>query len=354
MKPSLEHPRLTVVVPTYNEAANLAELVRRVAAVVPGAEILVVDDGSPDGTARVARDLAGYGVRVIERMGERGLATAVLRGIAEARSDLCVVMDADLSHPPEAIPRLVAAVEEGGAEVAVGSRYVPGGQIEDWPLWRRAASWAGTLLARPLVGVRDPMAGYFCLRRSLLEGVELRPQGFKILLEILARTRVRRVAEVPIRFEDRAAGKSKFGARQRREFLRQVARLYWELNAWPARLVKFGAVGAGVGLLWAGLGEVWGAEGFAPACARFLLGTLPGVPPWTSWAFGRRGAGKARRGMALVAGAAAGGAVHGALRALDVGPVWAFLAALVPVWGMGEWSLWVEGRAEAPSERRGS
>src|SRR5204862_4349527 len=138
----------TVVVPTYNESGNLPTLVERVCAALPASEIVVVDDASKDGTADVARELARkFPVRVVQRFDERGLSTAVLRGMQEARTDVCVVMDADLSHPPEAIPKLVTAVLEG-ADVAVGSRYVPGGDIDHWPLVRRLMSRAGTLLAR--------------------------------------------------------------------------------------------------------------------------------------------------------------------------------------------------------------
>jgi dolichol-phosphate mannosyltransferase len=237
----------TVVVPTYNESANLPKLVERICAALPATEIVVVDDASKDGTADVARELAKtYPVRIVERFDERGLSTAVLRGMQEARTDLCVVMDADLSHPPEAIPKLVKAVQDG-ADVAVGSRYVPGGDIDDWPLFRRFASKAG-LLARPLTPVRDPMAGFFCLRKSLFDGIALKPRGFKILLEILARTRTRKTAEVPIHFEDRAAGASKFSSKERKEFLRQVWTLYLDLNAWPWRVAKFLVTG-GLGVL---------------------------------------------------------------------------------------------------------
>lgn len=235
---------VTVVVPTYNEADNLPELVRRICGSLAGVEVLVIDDASKDGTADVVRRLsAEWPVRVVERFDERGLSTAVLRGFKEARTDLCVVMDADLSHPPEAIPKLVQAVQEG-ADVAVGSRYVRGGDIENWPFLRRMTSWMGTLLARPLTPVRDPMAGFFGLRRSLLSGVELKPKGFKILLEILARTGTKKIVEVPIRFEDRSAGASKFSSKERKEFLQQVGILYRDLNAWPLRLMKFLCTGA--------------------------------------------------------------------------------------------------------------
>jgi dolichol-phosphate mannosyltransferase len=222
----------------------MPELVRRICGSLPDVEVLVIDDASKDGTADAVRRLAAeWPVRVVERFDERGLATAVLRGFKEARTDLCVVMDADLSHPPESIPAIVRAVLEG-ADVAVGSRYVRGGDIENWPFLRRMTSWMGTLLARPLTPVRDPMAGFFGLRRSLLEGVELKPKGFKILLEILARTGTKKIVEVPIRFEDRSSGASKFSSKERKEFLQQVGVLYRDLNAWPLRLLKFLCTGA--------------------------------------------------------------------------------------------------------------
>jgi len=235
---------VTVIVPTYNESKNLPELSKRICASVPGVEIVVVDDASKDGTADVARELGKtLPVRVIERFDERGLSTAVLRGMKEAKNDVCVVMDADLSHPPESIPRMIRAVVDG-ADVSVGSRYVKGGDIDDWPLFRRFTSLAGTWLARPLTPVRDPMAGFFCLRRSLINGVALKPRGFKILLEILARTGTQKTSEIPIRFEDRTQGASKFGSKQRKEFLSQVWELYRDLNAWPLRVFKFLCTGA--------------------------------------------------------------------------------------------------------------
>jgi len=237
--PAAVNTRVSVIVPTYNEVENVSVLVQRILTVMPDAEIIVVDDASPDGTAARAREFAEWHpVKVVERKGERGLSTAVLRGLDEAQSDICIVMDADLSHPPEAIPALVKAVAEG-AEVAVGSRYMAGGQIGGWPLLRRLTSQVGTLLARPLTNVCDPLAGFFCLRRSLLRGVELKPRGFKILLEILARTQVDKVVEVPIRFADRGTGMSKFSRKEQREYLAQLWSLYTELNAWPLRLAKF-------------------------------------------------------------------------------------------------------------------
>lgn len=239
---------VSVIVPTFNEAPNLPELVRRIVASVPDVELVIVDDASVDGTAAVARELGRTApLRIVERSGERGLSTAVLRGMQEARSELCVVMDADLSHPPESIPRMIRAGQDG-ADVVVGSRYVRGGDIDQWPVLRRFTSWAGTMLARPLTPVRDPMSGFFCLRRGLLVDVPLRPRGFKILLEILARTGTKNVVEVPIRFEDRSKGASKFGPVQRREYLDQIRDLYRDLNPWPVKAAKFCITGA-IGIL---------------------------------------------------------------------------------------------------------
>ena len=302
--------RATVVVPTFNERDNLEPLVRRICAALPDVEIVVVDDASRDGTADRARELAqDFPVRVIERFDDRGLSTAVMRGISEAPTDLCVVMDADLSHPPEAIPALVRAVEEG-ADVAVGSRYVPGGDIDEWPLFRRLASRAGTLLARPLTAVRDPMAGFFCLRRSLLGGVELKPRGFKILLEILARTGIRRAVEVPIRFEDRAAGQSKFSGRERKEFLKQVATLYRDLNAWPWRVLKFLAAGASGYLLHmavlASLVEFLGAAPMRGAVAAFAVAMTSNYVVNRLWTFRARATPVARSYLAYAVGAVGG------------------------------------------------
>lgn len=227
---------VTVVVPTYTEAANLPLLVPRLAAALTGAglhgEIVIVDDDSPDATEPICRELAlSYPVRLIVRRGERGLAGAVLCGLRQARGTVLVVMDADLSHPPETVPALVAAVRDG-AEFAIGSRYVRGGSTDaDWGVWRRLNSWTATLLALPLARARDPLAGLFALRRdTFAAGGPFDPVGFKIGLELLVKCRCRRVREVPIAFRDRTRGASKLTLRERLDYLRHLARLYrWRL-----------------------------------------------------------------------------------------------------------------------------
>jgi len=218
---------ISVVVPTYNEATTIPTLAARLAAAMGARawELVVVDDGSPDGTADVAERLApAIPVRVVRRSGKLGLATAVMAGFAAASGDTLVVMDADLSHPPEVVPRLVDAVADG-SELAVGSRYVAGGGTVDWPLRRRVVSRVACLMGNLLVPVRDATSGFFALRRSVIDGVRLDPIGFKIGFEVIARGRYRRVVEVPYTFRDREAGRSKFGRREILDYALQLGKV---------------------------------------------------------------------------------------------------------------------------------
>ena len=205
--------RVCVVVPTLNEAENVAALVEHIMRVAPGCgEIIVVDDGSVDGTRDLVRGLAAaYPVRLVERNAPTlGLSGAVMAGARLADGEVLVVMDADLSHPPEAIPNLLQPLLDGRADMVIGSRYVRGGTTPGWPLYRKAMSRLAAAMAYPLTGVHDSMCGFFAIRRSLL--LELAPAatGFKIAFETIARGGKRlRVLEVPIAFRDRARGQSK-------------------------------------------------------------------------------------------------------------------------------------------------
>ncbi len=188
-------------------------------------ELVVVDDGSPDGTADLAASFApGQPVRVVRRTGKAGLASAVLAGFAAAEGDVLLVMDADLSHPPEVVPALLAAIE-AGADLAVGSRYVRGGGAKDWPLRRRVVSRVACLLGNVLVPVRDSTSGFFGLRRAVVQGVHLNPIGFKIGFEVMARGRYAHVVEVPYVFRDRELGTSKFGRREIVQYLVQLGQV---------------------------------------------------------------------------------------------------------------------------------
>jgi dolichol-phosphate mannosyltransferase len=224
---------LSVIVPTYNERGGLPELLDRLNATFNegglSAEVVIVDDASPDGTADLAEELADrYPVRVLRRPGKLGLASAVLDGLKIAQGDVIAVMDADLSHPPESLLAMVRAVEEGGADLAMGSRYVPGGGMEDWPWHRQLVSRVANQLTWGLTPVHDATSGFFVVRRRALEGVALNPIGFKIGLEVIARARYQRCVEVPFVFTDRKHGFSKFTTREVVAFLKQLAILYGE------------------------------------------------------------------------------------------------------------------------------
>ncbi len=160
----------------------------------------------------------------MRRAAKAGLASAVVAGFAQARGDVLVVMDADLSHPPEVVPQLLDALA-GNVDLAVGSRYVPGGGTMDWPLRRRVVSRAACLMGNLLVPIRDCTSGFFALRRTVVNGVKLNPIGFKIGFEVIARGRYGRVVEVPYVFRDRELGKSKFGRREVLQYLMQIGQV---------------------------------------------------------------------------------------------------------------------------------
>lgn len=247
---------LTVVIPTFNEAPNVAELVRRITAATSelDAEILFVDDSTDATPAEIRRVAAGSDlpVRLLHRdIPDGGLSGAVIAGLTDSDSDWCLVMDGDLQHPPELIPVMLAAAGESNADVVVASRYIGGGSSAGLSgSIRHLVSSGATLLTRAMFPVRlrdctDPMTGFFAVRRGAVNLEALRPRGFKILLEILARNRVS-VAEVPFVFGVREAGESKATAKQGVDFLTQLALLRF------GRLSGFaiiGAVGAVANLL---------------------------------------------------------------------------------------------------------
>ena len=219
---------LSIVIPTYNEAKSIGILVGQIARILGSEtfEIVVVDDDSPDGTWQIVEQLpADLHARVVRRHARRDLSKAVVEGFAAARGGILGVMDADLSHPPELIPAMLSLIRADGVDMVVASRLVPGGGTEDWPASRKLTSRIGTLLARPFTHVRDPMSGYFLFKREAIEGVRLRPRGYKICLEILVRGNVRRVREIPFIFRDRTTGESKIGLRQDFDYLVQLLSL---------------------------------------------------------------------------------------------------------------------------------
>lgn len=222
---------LSIVVPTYNERERLGELVTSVADVFSAhriaGEIVVVDDNSPDGTGRIADELATrYPLQVVHREGKLGLGSAVIEGFGQARGAMLGVMDADLSHPPSVLPGMLAALRALDVDVVVGSRYIPGGASKNWPLIRLAMSRFACVLAWPLTPVRDATSGLFLVKREAIEGVKISAAGFKICLELLTRSRIASIAEIPYVFADRAAGQSKMTPREALGYFVQLRDLY--------------------------------------------------------------------------------------------------------------------------------
>ncbi len=223
--------RVSLILPTYNEASNLTEVLERVHETLDPFEVIVVDDNSPDRTWELAGALQSTypSLRVIRRVGRRGLSSAVIEGFEAAKGDMFIVMDSDLQHDPTLLPRIQNAIEEG-AEIAVASRYADGGDMKDWGPVRSFLSRVATHIAHIAVpkGATDPMSGFFSIRRETYASLapSLRPSGFKILFEILAfLPRHARIVEIPLHFGVRERGESKMTLFVQLQFLWQVLRV---------------------------------------------------------------------------------------------------------------------------------
>jgi dolichol-phosphate mannosyltransferase len=242
-----EAPALSVIVPTRNEAGNIRPLLARLENALGGidAEVLVVDD-SDDATPKIAREVAmrsALSIRVHARLpGQRsgGLGGAVLAGLSEARGPVCVVMDADLQHPPELLETLLL-VSRTGVDFVVASRYMDGGGGGGLGGWYRQAvsmmaTWVAKWVLNPeLAGISDPMSGFFLVRQSRLNLPSLHPQGFKLLLELLVHHPQASAAEVPYTFDTRHSGASKAGMREGVTYLRRLAELGAQARRAPQR-----------------------------------------------------------------------------------------------------------------------
>ncbi|MEA3559047.1 MAG: glycosyltransferase family 2 protein [Candidatus Thermoplasmatota archaeon] len=228
----MKTPMLSVIIPTYNERDNMPLIIPRLSRVLDDGgidhEILVMDDDSPDGTCAEVRRLSKEypKARCILRKKDRGLSQAVIEGFSRAKGDIHLVMDADLSHPVDAVPEMYRAIAEEGADVSVGSRHAKGGGIENWPAKRKFISFAASLMARPLTRCSDPMSGFFAIRPSVIEGAPLKAKGYKILLEVLVKGKYEKIREVPIVFRDREVGQSKLGSKVIMNYLQHLLALY--------------------------------------------------------------------------------------------------------------------------------
>ncbi|MEM6552180.1 MAG: glycosyltransferase family 2 protein [Planctomycetota bacterium] len=239
---------VSLIIPTFREAQALPHLIARLRAFqeASGYELqtLIMDDPSGDDSDAIVADADLPWLHYIGRTGPRGLSAAVVDGLQRVEQPFVVVMDADLSHPPEAIPELLDALDQGH-DFVFGSRYVKGGSTDDdWGLGRWLNSRIATLLARPLTHLKDPMAGFFAFRKQLLDQADhLNPIGYKIGLEILVKAHCTRPGEVPIHFTDRVHGESKLSFKEQLKYIQHLRRLYiFKFGTWT-HLIQFLAVG---------------------------------------------------------------------------------------------------------------
>ena len=227
--------KLALVIPTLREEENIGGLLRHIRSVLDPLnlpyEILVVDDDSPDGTGVVVSAIAREDprVRLLVRKGQRGLSGAILYGWQHTDAPILGVMDADLQHPPELLPQLLSAIHNG-CDIAISSRYTPGGGVGTWNPVRKLLSSAAVMATWPLqkrrLRAQDPMSGFFLVRRRCLDQILFQPTGFKLLLEILVRGRIGSIAEVPYVFGSRYSGASKAGFKVGWDYARLLAKLY--------------------------------------------------------------------------------------------------------------------------------
>lgn len=236
VKPS--KAKLSIIVPTYNESQNIVRMLDSIAETLSpykGSEIIVVDDNSPDGTAEMAKSHAKIistkkkiRIEIISRNGKLGLSSAIIKGVRYASGDFLVIMDGDFSHPPQVIPSIIQALQDSNYDIVIASRYVKGGSIIGWPFKRRLMSKGATKIAQYGLGidVKDPVSGFFAFRRDIISGLKFDAIGYKMLLEILVKTKGARVKEIPYTFTNRRIGASKLDANVMFDYLRAVLRLY--------------------------------------------------------------------------------------------------------------------------------
>ena len=362
IRPGAAAPALTVVIPCFNERANVAPLVDRLRGVLAGVawEAVFVDDDSPDGTAAAVRAIADDDprIRCIRRIGRRGLSSAVIEGALSSSAEFIAVMDGDLQHDEGRLPDLLAAVQ-GGADLAVGSRYAAGGDSAGLAgAWRHRISALGIRAAQAVLPVRltDPMSGFFLLRRTLFERLApgLTGSGFKILLDLMLSVQgPLKVVEVPVQFQPRVAGDSKLDVLVLVQFFGLI--LDKALGGVvPLRFVSFALVGlVGVGVHLVALQAAWAAGlGFLPATvaatlvamlANFQLNNavtyrgvrLRGPALWRGLALfvAVCGLGAAANiGVARMLYAAQGGWTPAAVLGAAIGVVWNYAVSATLVW----------------------
>ncbi len=230
--------QISIIIPTYNESQNIINILKSIGSNLPKnilTQAIIVDDNSPDGTGKIVEDylknlkkMADYTIEIIHRKAKDGLGSAILNGIQHAKGDTIVVMDSDFSHPPQIIPKLIESVKKYQFDIAVASRYIKGGNIQGWSLKRKIMSKFATLIAKKGLGIdaKDPMSGFFAFKKNILNGLNIDAIGYKILLEILVKTKNVTITEIPYTFQDRELGSSKLNLKTIVDYYKSVWKLY--------------------------------------------------------------------------------------------------------------------------------
>lgn len=306
----IEQAQVSILIPTYNESQNIIDVLKSIGEHIPKnilTQTIVIDDNSPDGTGNLVEEyinnvkkIANNTIDVIHRKAKQGLSSAILNGIQKAKGDTIIVMDSDFSHPPSIIPKMIDALKQSQCDIVIASRYVTGGGIHGWSLKRKLISKVATKIAKKGLGVKekDPMSGFFAFKRNIINGLKFDAIGYKMLLEILVKTKDAKVQEIPYTFTDRKLGSSKLGISTIFDYTKAVWKLYRSGNnssnqekrtsirflSKAARFYTVGASGLGVNYLMSllfatGIADLWYLHAnligiFASMSSNFLLNKL--------------------------------------------------------------------------------
>jgi dolichol-phosphate mannosyltransferase len=233
-----ENNQISIIIPTYNESQNIIQILKSIKDNLPKnitSQTIVVDDNSPDGTGKLVEDylknikkITDDTIEIIHRKAKDGLGSAIMKGIQQAKGDMIVVMDSDFSHPPQIIPKLIESIKKYQYDIAVASRYIKGGKIQGWSLKRKIMSKFATLIAKKGLGIdtKDPMSGFFAFKRNIIKELNIDAIGYKILLEIIVKTKGVNIKEIPYTFQDRELGSSKLGIKTILNYCKSVWKLY--------------------------------------------------------------------------------------------------------------------------------
>ena len=233
-----QNNQISIIIPTYNESQNIVKILKSIKENLPTniiSQTIVVDDNSPDGTGKIVEEylkdfkkIADHTIEIIHRKAKDGLGSAILKGIQQASGDTIVVMDCDFSHPPQIIPKLIESIKKYQYDIAVASRYIKGGKIKGWSIKRKIMSKFATLIAKKGLGIdaKDPMSGFFAFKKNILNGLNIDAIGYKILLEILVKTKNVTIKEIPYTFQDREFGSSKLSIKTILDYYKSVLKLY--------------------------------------------------------------------------------------------------------------------------------